>query len=147
MMNVHLNAKVAKKLAIASLKQPLQHYLLDRGLDWEEFLPVLAAVHSVDELKKAAANIPRFIEGLANSAGPAAKRLAIVHLKQPLQHHLTEHRLEWRDILPVLEAVDSVDELVEATLDTAGFIQRLLNSNALAAYKLAMAQLRNLFYF
>jgi hypothetical protein len=47
-------------------------------------VPVLEEVDSIDELKEAVADIGNFLEKLANASGPAAKKLAIMHLKPPL---------------------------------------------------------------
>jgi hypothetical protein len=46
------------------------------------------------------------------------------HLKPPLAPLLTKHGLEWTDVVPVLEAVASIDELKKAVMDPAGFLER-----------------------
>jgi hypothetical protein len=106
--------RIAKKLAIMHLKPLLGSCLTKHGLEWSDVVPVLEEVDSVEELKEAVADAEGFLERLANACGPAAKKLAIMHLKPPLEPCLAKHGLEWSDVVPVLEEVDSVEELREA---------------------------------
>jgi hypothetical protein len=113
---------IAKKLAIMHLKPPLELHLAKHGLEWADVVPVLEEVDSVEELKGAVADIGNFLEKLANTSGPAAKKLAIMHLKPPLALHLAKHGLEWADVVPVLEEVDSIEELKAAIESPMAFL-------------------------
>ena len=62
-----------------------------------------------------------FLEQLASSAGPAAKKLAILHLKPLLTPHLLKQGLVWSDVVPVLETVESIEELKAAAVELHGF--------------------------
>jgi hypothetical protein len=84
-----------------------------------------------------------FLERIAQASGPAAKKLAIMHLKPKLEPYLRKTGgLEWADVLPALEEVDSIDELQEAVADPAGFLERLASVGGAAAKKLAIMYLR-----
>jgi predicted protein tyrosine phosphatase len=133
---------IAKKLAIVHLKPPLKPYLAKHGLEWADVVPVMEEMDSIDELKEAVADIGSFLENLANASGLAAKKLAIMHLKPPLEPHLAKHGLEWADVVPVLEEVESIDELKEAVVDVGSFLERLVNARGLAAKKLAIVHLK-----
>jgi hypothetical protein len=56
-------------------------------------VPVLEEVDSIDELKAAVTDTAGFLQRLAESCGPAAKKLAIMHLK-PLIRPLEEQEQE-----------------------------------------------------
>jgi hypothetical protein len=119
------SAPLAKKLAVMYLKPPLAPFLSKQGLDWPDVVPVLETVDSIDELKTAVTDTAGFLERLAEQAGPAAKKLAIVYLKPPLEKFLRSHGLEWSDVVPVLEEVDSIDELKAAIDNPVAFLEKL----------------------
>jgi hypothetical protein len=89
-------------------------------------VPVLETIDSVTELKEAVADPAGFLERLASAGGPAAKKLAIMHLRPPLTPHLHTLGLEWADVVPVLEAIDSIDELREAIDDPQAILGRVV---------------------
>jgi hypothetical protein len=62
--------------------------------------------------------------------GSAAKKLAIMHLKPKLVPHLAKQGLEWADVVPVLEEVDSIDELKEAIKHPMAFLDRISKAGA-----------------
>jgi hypothetical protein len=53
-----------------------------------------------------------------------------MHLKPPLEPHLAKHGLEWADVVPVLEEVDSIDELKETVEYPMAFLDRLSKAGA-----------------
>jgi hypothetical protein len=112
------------------LKPPLEPHLAKHGLEWSDVVPVLEEVESIDELKEAAADVGSFLEKLANASGPAAKKLAIMHLKPKLAPHLAKQGLEWADVVPVLEEVESIDELKEAVEYPMAFLDRVSKAGA-----------------
>ena len=119
---------LAKKLAVAYLKPPLSPLLAKQGLEWADVLPALETIDSTDELKAAAADPAAFLERLTSAGGPAAKKLAAVYLKPPLESHLAKQGLEWADVAPMLEEVDSIDELKRAIEYPVAFLHRVAES-------------------
>ena len=62
----------------------------------------------------------------AKSAGGALlKKKAIKLLKPKLEPHLKKQGLEWSDVVPVLEEIDSVDEIKQAVADPESLLQRV----------------------
>ena len=63
-------------------------------------------VDSVEELQEAFQDPMAFLEGLAKSMGPAAKKMALRQLIKPKLEPLLEKRgLKWEDVAPALEKV------------------------------------------
>jgi hypothetical protein len=59
-----------------------------------------------------------------------AKKLAIMHLKPKIVPHLAKQGLEWADVVPELEEVDSIDELKEAIEHPMAFLDRISKAGA-----------------
>eukprot|EP00935_MAST-01C_sp_MAST-1C-sp1_P001281 g1281.t1 len=108
---VKTGGAAAKQVAIVWLQPAFQAYLTERGLAWTDLVPVLEQVDSMEELRSAVAAPEALLERLTAGSGPAAKRLAIALLRPPLEAHLRERGLAWTDLVPVLEQVDSMEEL------------------------------------
>ena len=53
-----------------------------------------------------------------------------MHLKPPLEPHLTKHGLTWPDVVSVLEEVDSIDELKAAAEKPIAFLDRVSKAGA-----------------
>merc|ERR1719487_626448 len=113
-------------MALAMLKPLAEPWLKKHGLTWEDILPLLEMVDSVDELRQAAANPEAFLNELASKGGPVAKKMALAMLKPLAEPWLKKHGLTWEDILPVLEMVDSVDELRQAAANPEAFLGKLV---------------------
>ena len=129
---------MAKKLAIARLRPRLEPKLQKQGLDWADAVPVLDAVDTIDELKAAVDDPDAFIMKLLSSTvGPAAKKLAIARLRSEIEPRLQKEELTWVDVLPLLRAVDTIDELLAAAEDPEAFLEKLLTSAGPAAKKIA----------
>ena len=104
-------------------------------------VPALETIDSVGELKEAVADPEAFLARLADASGPAAKKLAIMHLKPKLEPHLRDQGLEWADVLPVLETVDSIDN---ALLDFVFTNQtKVLGRKNLSRDEVKMLQIRS----
>jgi hypothetical protein len=132
----------AKKLAIMRLRHKLEPHLCKHGLAWADIVPVLEEVDSLEELQDAVNDPVGLVERLKLRAGPAAKKLAIALIKPAVEPHLRKGGLEWADIVPVLEEVDSLEELRAAVTDTTGFLARIAAAGGPAAKKLAIMHLR-----
>jgi predicted protein tyrosine phosphatase len=134
--------KLGLKLLAWTLRPVLGPYLAKRGLEWADVVPVLEEVDSIEELKQAAADPAAFLEQLVNASGPAAKKLAIMHLKPRLDPYLKARELEWADVVPVLETIDSIEELRTAAADPEALLERVSQASGPAAKKLAIMHLK-----
>ena len=63
----------------------------------------------------------------ASSGGAIGKKMAIAKLGPKLAPWLAKHGLALQDVLPALELVDSVEELIEAVEDPHTFLDRLVS--------------------
>ena len=61
----------------------------NKGLTWEDILPVLEQVDTVEELREALADPEAFFEKLSKAGGPVAKKLLIAKVRP-----VAEPRLE-----------------------------------------------------
>jgi hypothetical protein len=118
-----------KRTAIVHLEPKLRPYLTEQRFQWSDVLPVLEMV-SIEDLKGAMENPTDFLVRIM-------KAVAIAILKPLLTSHLEVEGLEWSDVLPVLEEMDSADELKEAAKDPKGLLMRLATASGPAAKKLA----------
>ena len=114
--------------------------LTDHGLTWSDVLPALELVTSVEQLANALEHPSDFLEQLAASMGPAAKKLALAMLKPKVEPLANKMGLEWRDVLPALELVDSVEELHAAVAEPEAFLLRLGEAMGPAAKRLLIAK-------
>jgi predicted protein tyrosine phosphatase len=132
----------ASKLLAWCLRPKLEPYFAEKGLEWADVVPVLETIDSVEELRAAADDPEAFLEGVLRSSGPAAKKLAIMHLKPRLDPYLRARGLEWADVVPVLETIDSVEELRAAADDPEAFVDRVSRAGGPAAKTLAIMHLK-----
>merc|ERR1719247_606753 len=130
------------KLALAKLRPKMEPILTKQGLTWEDVLPALELVDSVEELMAAAEGPMGFLEQMAKSLGPAGAKLALAKLRPKMEPILTKQGLTWEDVLPALESVDSAEELVAAAEDPMRFLEQMAKSLGPAGAKLALAKLR-----
>ena len=129
-------------IAIAKLRPRLEPVAKKHGVAWEDLLPVLQAVDSVEELQAAAEDPEGFLLRIADAATPAAKALAIAKLRPKLEPLAKKRGLTWEDLLPVLELVDSVEELQAAVNDPEAFLLRVADEGGRIALRFAIAQAR-----
>merc|ERR1719163_2654110 len=108
---IALAGPAAKKLVIAKLRPMLEPHVTKRGLAWEDVLPILDTVDTAEELQQAMSDPAGFFERLIASAGPVAKKLAMAKLRPMLEPHVTKRGLAWEDVLPILDTVDTAEEL------------------------------------
>ena len=101
----------ARAFLLHQLRPRLEPLLERRGVVWEDALAVLALVDTLDELRGALEDPEAFVKRLASAGGPTARRLLLGQLRPRLQPLLEARGLAWADALPLLETVDSLDEL------------------------------------
>jgi hypothetical protein len=94
-------------------------------LEWTDVVPVLETIDSLEELRAAADNPEALLERVSRASGSAAKKLAIMHLKPLLDPCLHARGLEWADVVPVLETIDSIDELHAAAADPKVLLEQI----------------------
>ena len=97
----------AKKLLIAKVRSKLEPVVEKQGLEWCDVEPALELVDSMEELEAAIADPEAFLQSLAQSMGPAAKKIALAKLRPRLEPLLEKQGLEWADVAPALEEVRS----------------------------------------
>jgi hypothetical protein len=103
---------------------------------------VLEKIDSMSELQAAAKDPMSFVQEVANAAEQTAKKLAIMHLKSRLEPNLQAQGLEWADVVPVLETIDSLEELRAATEDPEAFLYRVSRAGGPLAKNLAIIPLK-----
>jgi hypothetical protein len=122
---------VGARLLIWCLKPKLELQLRKTGLEWADVVPVLETIDSVEELKDAMADPMDKLTKMAEASVPLAKKLAIMRLKPELEPQLRKTGLEWADVVPALETIDSVEELKDAMAEPAAFLARLAEASVL----------------
>eukprot|EP01047_Picozoa_sp_COSAG01_P025821 COSAG01_NODE_1644_length_9640_cov_6.926213_2_plen_2326_part_00 len=133
----------ARKLAVLKLKPKLEHLIEGEGLSWEVIAPDLHLVDSIKQLQDAYIQPKRFLEALLNTdCNPAAKAVAIQLLKPKIMDAVERAGLSWDDIQPILELVDTVSELRNASHDPQTFLTSLETGATPAAKKLAALHLK-----
>ena len=120
----------------AGAQPPLQAGQLDEALggiegksagtgntDWDKIKHDLMTMSSAEALMAA-------IDDPAKHMTCVLKAMGIAKLKAKAGPHLASHELDWDvHIMPLLEKVDTVDELREAAADPRGFLSQLLASS------------------
>jgi hypothetical protein len=103
---------------------------------------MLEELGSIEEVEDAIADPVLFLRKLVEESAPAAKKLAIMHLKPKLKPYLKKQALEWADVVPMLEELGSIDEVEGAIADPEQFLRKLAKASAPAAKKLAIMRLK-----
>lgn len=105
--------------------------LKDRGMQMDDLKHALQYVTNLDELKMAVLNPEAFIQKLTtvgnnDDLAAAARAFAIAQLRPLLEADLFKlHGIGWKDFLPVLEQVETVEVLRYATMNPADFLESL----------------------
>jgi hypothetical protein len=95
---------VAIKVAIAKLRAKLEPLVEEQGVAWEDALPVLETVDSLEDLQGALEAPEVFLQQLMEAGGPAAIKLAIAKLRPTLEPLITSKHWTWHALLPKLQA-------------------------------------------
>jgi hypothetical protein len=150
----------AKALAIAKLKPVLEPLLIERGilghatngardsifdeaalaLTWDSFVPVLSLVDTVEELQVAVENPQQFVDDLLTVTSTASKAFAIAKLRPVLEVAVKESTgLDWDRFSPVLELIESLDDLSVAITNPELLLETLLSAASPYALQVALA--------
>jgi hypothetical protein len=105
--------------------------------------PALEAAVTLEELEAAISDPEAFLQTLlTGTAGPAAKKMAIARLRRSLEPKLKQRGLEWDDVLPSLQRMTNIEELVAARDDPHSFVEKLALSTKPAVKKAALERER-----
>jgi len=98
---------------------------------------------TIEELRVGLSEPIAFVEtvlkGLLRTFG---KQALIANLRPLLQATLHKNNLEWEDVKPILESINSVDELKAAATNPTAFLNRLSDLGGPAAVRLRIAMLK-----
>ena len=83
-------------------------------------------MQSNSEFEEAVSDPEAFFKKLLTSGGPAARRMLIAQCRPHVEPSLPKQGLQWSDVQPVLESVESQDELQQAMNDPDSFLKQLL---------------------
>jgi hypothetical protein len=133
---------LAIKLAMTKLRPKLEPLLAAQSLTWEDALPALDLVRSLEQLQEALEEPAAFLAKLMASAGPVGLRLAMAKLRPKLEPLLAAQSLTWEDALPALDLVRSLTELHAAMANPETFVTTLMASVDSAVPNFAIAKLR-----
>merc|ERR1719396_258880 len=117
-------------MAIAQIKRNKRtmEFAWQNGLTTEDLVPVLEAVDSIEDLKAAVSDPSGFLKKLVSAMGPdVGKRMAIAQIKRNKRtmEFAWQNGLTTEDLVPVLEAVDSIEDLKAAVSDPSGVLKKL----------------------
>merc|ERR1719230_1605801 len=111
-------------------------------MKWEDALPALELIDTVEEIERALADPEAFIQKAMAAAGPVAIKMLIAKLRPKLEPHLLHRDMKWEDALPALELLNNMEEITAAIDDPEGFIERAMRAAGPVAIKLLIAKLR-----
>eukprot|EP00966_Prymnesium_polylepis_P160442 3709341-Prymnesium_polylepis.2 len=137
-----VSAAAGVKLAVVKLKPRLSRWLERHALEWTDVEPALDLVDSLDDLRHAIDFPEKFLDDLAAESVAAGMKLTVVKLKPRLGRWMARYDLKWGDVEPVLELVDSFDDLRRAVEDPEGFIEHLAAGTGKASVKLVVLKLK-----
>ena len=79
--------------------------LKKHGLAWEDVLPILETIDTVEEIQQAIEHPEAFMRELATASAPAARKWALAKARPRIEPALKRHGLAWEDVLPILETI------------------------------------------
>ena len=99
---------------------------LPAPLTWEDILPALEMIDSVEELEAAVRNPEAFVKRLFTAAVAPALLKAAIHVAVPMLKERVEASipppLTWEDVEPAVRAIDTVQEVQAAIENPQAFI-------------------------
>eukprot|EP00928_Gymnodinium_smaydae_P041046 TRINITY_DN27796_c0_g1_i1.p1 TRINITY_DN27796_c0_g1~~TRINITY_DN27796_c0_g1_i1.p1 ORF type:complete len:763 (+),score=208.02 TRINITY_DN27796_c0_g1_i1:103-2289(+) len=135
-------APASKKLLVAQLRPVLTPLMHKQHLTWQELQPLLELVDSQESLTKAIAEPGAFLAELASSSNLVGKKLLIAQSRKLVEPHLLKRKLEWQDVLPVLESINS-GTLLKQLLDSPDvLLDEMVKLGGTVARKVLLAQMR-----
>ena len=86
---------------------------------------MLEDLDSLAEIEQCSKDPATCFVNIAKAGTPGAKKWAVINVKPKIEVYLHDQGLQWSDVQPVLETVDSIAELETAKTDPAGFFKRV----------------------
>ena len=133
----------AFKIAVAKLKPKLEPVVAKQGLAWADVQPALELIGTVEELQAAVSDPEAFIKVVLAASGPAAKKLLMAKLRPVLEPILERSGLRWRDVIPVIDAVDTMEQLEQAIDTPQVFFETVVASASGPAKRVLIPKLRS----
>ena len=94
---------------------------------WSLKLALSAAFSGIQRSRRAERITQKIAQNATGKSGEA--KLLLIQMLRPLaEPYLESKGLEWEDVVPALEAIDSNDELQDAIDDPEGFFANLADS-------------------
>ena len=132
----------ALRMQVAKLRPSLEPHVWKLGLWWEEVLPALVLVESLQELDATASDGAAALDRWATGGGPVAKRLLVAKLRPVMEPLVWRLGLTWADAHRALMLVDAVDVLSGALQAPEAFLDEQLSSGSATGKWLTLAMLR-----
>ena len=85
-------------------------------------------------------NPSQFVQELATASTPVARKWALAKARPRIEPELKKQGLAWEDVLPILETIDTVEEIQQAIDDPEAFMRKLATASGPAARKVALAK-------
>jgi predicted protein tyrosine phosphatase len=135
------SVKIAIKFEMMKLQPELEPVLQNQGYHWADALQVMDLVENVEQLQGSAAHLESFMGSLARDSEKIALKCAIAKLRPKVQQVLNKCGLQWTDLLPIIEQVDSLEELQEGAVDPDGFLELLAKRSKAIAVRMFITRL------
>jgi hypothetical protein len=120
--------EVKIKQALVELVRPVLEPLLHKHhMEWVTVKTTIMAL-DISEVQAVVDDPEGFLQRLMSTMGSAAIAAAIAKLRPHIEAKVNAHGLTWDDVLPAIELIDSVDEILAAIDDAEAFLSRLLAS-------------------
>jgi hypothetical protein len=133
---------VGKKFALAKLRPYVEPELTKRDLTWEDILPVLELMTSLDELQKAFTDPEGLLAQLAEETGPLAKKVALAKLRPHIEPKLAQHSLTWADVLASIDQISTINQVTAALANPEVLLEQLMAMAGPLGKKIVLAKLR-----
>ena len=109
---------------LPKLKPRGELLLQQQDVTWVDIESALKLVDSRAELEEAVSDPESFFKQLLTSGGPASRLILIAQCRPHMEPSLQKQGLQWPDVQPMLESVDSQDDLQQATEDPDSFLKQ-----------------------
>ena len=145
---LHAGGSAGEKMALAQMRsaaaklRPKLEPRLPHGVAWDDVLPALELVGTVDDLVAAMNDPNALLTRLLHHTGAVGKKMVLAQLRPILEPHTIAQGLAWKDVLPAIELMGDVQELKAAVDEPGAFLQKLLKIDGIVGIKVAIAKLR-----
>ena len=117
---------IGMRMALARLRPKVEPLLNSDGVAWKDALPAMELEYL--SLLQVANDPDEFVQQLLSVSGSAGKKIAVARIRSTLEPKLTERGLAWEDVTPVLELIDSIDQIERAFVSPDRFLDSLMSA-------------------